>query len=214
MQKYKSRQEAIQDHKNNYRSKGWEKGKFKPNGPDSIRVRRIVSEIPDESVCLDIGCNDGGLGYLLRDKKAIVYGVDVVDELVELATQKGVLAKVCAAEELDFGSEFFDVVIMAETLEHCYDPHEALNQVSRVLTYDGIFLGSVPHPEGMLARHHHSGGDYHQSTFKDEELEQLLQKYFQKVSIRGTPYDINWSVDNHVDPEMYQWNNWICKKKK
>lgn len=212
--RYKSREEAIGDHQKNYRSQGWEKGKFKPDGPDSIRIRRILDPIPDGSVVLDIGCNDGSLGFLLQKKGAIVYGVDVVEELIELASQKGVLAKVCPVEELDFADDFFDHVNMAETLEHCYDPQDAMKQATRVLSPEGAFTGSVPHEEGNLGKKHHNGGDYHQSLFSNERLSSILHQYFHEVQIIGTPYNPKWCAENGVDPETYQWNNWICKKKK
>ena len=210
--RYNSREAAINDHKENYRSSGWAKGKFSKDGPDRLRYARIISPIPEWSLVLDIGCNDGTVGHFLRhDKGCTVYGLDVVDELVTQAQTRGLIARVGCAEEIPFISNKFQAIIMAEVMEHLFDPADGLREIHRVLRPDGVFVGSVPHPDGGMGHKHHNGGDYHQRIFETEELEGVLRQFFHAVTITPTPYNPIWCEKNNVPKDMAQWNVWECR---
>ena len=208
--KYKSREEAVNDHKNNYRSQGGLKDKFRPDGPDKYRIARICDNVPEGSMVLDIGCNDGSLGYLLQKKSCTVFGVDAVSELVEVAKRKGVFAKVAEAEELPFPENRFDVAVCAETLEHLFDPEYGVKEAHRVLKPGGIFLGSVPHPNGYMGISRHA--DYHQFWFDVDILMELLGGYFQNVVFEGIPYSQEFCNKNNLSKDMKQWIFFHCKK--
>ena len=212
LKKYQSREMSINDHKQNYRSQGHSKGKFKSTGPDKYRIRKIVDNVPMWAKVLDCGCNDGDLGALLQsERSAIVYGIDVVDELVAIAETKGVLARTGCVEKLEFRNNMFDVVVMAEVMEHLFDPEEGLAEIHRVIKPNGIFLGSVPHSEGTLG--FGKKADYHQSIFTLDDLNQLLTKYFNSVEITETPYSQKFCQDNNIPLDQWQWRNWVCMKK-
>jgi len=211
--KYHSKEDAIKDHVDNYRSQGWAKGKFDAKGPDRNRIKKIMANVPDYAFVLDVGCNDGSLGVMLQEeKKCTVIGIDVVQDLVQLANCRGVVARLGSAEDLPFKDNYFDVVILAEVLEHLYDPADGLKEIRRVLRPGGVFVGSVPHSEGGLGHKHHSGGDYHQNIFTPESLELLLKNYFDDVDISPTTYFHKWAKKNNIDAKMNQWNNWFAKK--
>lgn len=209
LKRYMSKDDEIEDHKKNYRSAGGPKGKFLPGAPDSIRIRKITSNITGGTIVLDIGCNDGSLGSLLNDKGCVVYGVDVVGELVDIAKDRGILAEVGNAENLPFGGDKFDAVVMAEVMEHLYNPDDALREVVRVLKPNGLFLGSVPHSKGYLGEG--KKADYHNWIFTKDELYQQLSRYFKHVDISPTQYSEKFCNDNNIPTEMNQWNNWVCK---
>lgn len=211
--KYETREEAIGDHRTNYRVQGGLKGKYNFNGPDRHRIGMLQSNIPNGSVVLDIGCNDGSLGMLLQNKECVVYGVDVVPQLINVAMNKGVLARVAPAEELPYRKHLFEAVVMAEVLEHLFEPRDGLREVVRVLRPDGVFVGSVPHADGNLGRTH-PGGDYHQSMFEYDELENLLKEFFEEVKITPVPVLLEWAEDHEVNGEKSQWNTWTCRKPK
>lgn len=209
--RYKTRLEAINDHEKNYRTAGGLKDKFNRDGPDRYRIRKIIEAIPDFSRVLDIGCNDGTLGWcILREKQGTVFGLDVVSKLVDAAQAKGVLARVGSAEEIPFKDNKFDVVVMAEVMEHLYDPGDALDEIARVIKPEGIFLGSVPHPDGTLGRDHPTGGDYHQTVFETEDLTDLLLEYFENVDVTPTPYSKDYCLGTDINQKIPQWNNWKC----
>jgi 2-polyprenyl-3-methyl-5-hydroxy-6-metoxy-1,4-benzoquinol methylase len=211
LQKYSSVEDEINDHQKNYRSKGDEKGKFTIDEPDFIRIQKIIHGIGNPRIILDIGCNDGGLGRLLQQKGIVVYGCDVVRELVEIAKCKGVMAKVCPVEKLDYKDNMFDVVVLAEVLEHLFDPNEALKQISRVLKPNGTFVGSVPHPNGHLGIG--KKADYHNWIYEEKDLDELFSKYFKTVEITETPYSEKFCIETNIDKNMPNWLNWVCKDK-
>lgn len=206
---YKSRNDAHEDHIKNYRSRGFEKGKFSESGADWYRIKRIIDHIPAGSITLDMGCNDGGLGFLLQKRGCVVYGIDLVEELVQLACDKGVIARAGCVEDLPYPDNYFDVVVMAEVLEHLFDPKEGLKEAARVLGGDGVFIGSVPHPKGNMGEGHKA--DYHQSLFHKEELESLLHEFFKEVKLFETPYLEAFCNQYAIDRTMPQWWNWVCK---
>jgi len=212
--KYASKEEAINDHKSNYRSEGYAKGKFDPYGPDRLRIDRIRGAVPDGAIVLDVGCNDGSMGLLLQTKnRCTVFGIDVVGELVVRANLRGIIARVQNVENLEFKDSFFDAVVMGEVLEHCYDPYDALKEIHRVLKPGGVFSGSVPHPGGGMGGEHHKYADFHQSLFQTDELESKLSIFFKDVEIKGTPYLKSWCLRNNINTDVPQWNNFVCKGK-
>lgn len=162
---------------------------------------------------LDIGCNDGSMGVLLNQKKqCLVYGVDVVHELVHQAEKRGVLAKIGCAEDVCHPDEKFDAVVMAETLEHLYDPREGLAEAKRVLKKGGVFVGSVPHPDGKMGREHETGGDYHQTIFEVQDLRDLLLEFFPEANLVDTIYNEAYSIEEGIEIDQPQWINFKCLK--
>lgn len=212
LQKYNSIEESIADHKKNYRSRGDEKGKFMNDSPDLLRINKIIDEVKDCKIILDVGCNDGGLGRLLQKKGIVVYGCDVVRELVELAKCKSVLAKVCPVEKLEFKDNMFDAVVMAEVLEHIFDPYSAMEEIVRVLKPEGFFVGSIPHPNGHLGIG--KKADYHNWIYEKQDLEEIFSQYFMDVRITETPYEEKFCIENNIDKTMPNWLNWMCKDRK
>ena len=205
---YKDREAAHKDHIENYRTRGYEKGKYEDNAPDKYRIDRLKDPIKPGSVILDVGCNDGGLGMLLQREGNVVYGVDLVQELVDLACAKGVIASQGCVEELKFKDGYFDIVVMAEVLEHLYDPCDGLTEIVRVLDNDGLFIGSVPHPNGNMGHGHKA--DYHQNVFDEKGLYDLLSKHFKTVELESTPYHEDYCKAYNINPVMKQWTNWVC----
>lgn len=97
---------------------------------------------------LDIGCYDGHIGLLLKrkfGKRCKVYGIDVANNSVKLALQKGIQAKVCdIAKGISFESNMFDYVFAGEIIEHLYDTDFFMEEVRRVLKPNGIFIITTP----------------------------------------------------------------------
>lgn len=82
---------------------------------------------------LDLGCRMGYCLPLFGDAfpQANVLGVDIVPEFVEEAQKEG-NAQVGDAHNLPFPDDEFDYTFCAQTLEHCYDPQKAANEIMRV----------------------------------------------------------------------------------
>ncbi len=110
------------------------------------RIEQMVRHVPQGARVLDVGCNSGYIvDFLPSDCK--VHGVDVSSALVEKAKARLVSAHVAEAEDLPFEDGAFDVVVIAEVIEHVHDPVLVLNEARRVARR--LVVGSTPHEDGQ-----------------------------------------------------------------
>lgn len=97
-----------------------------------------------EGRLLDIGC---GTGYLLKilERNWDVYGVDISLRAVEMAKSKGLKKiRLASIENLPFGNNFFDVILVLDVIEHVQNDRLALSEVYRVLKPGGIAIFNTP----------------------------------------------------------------------
>jgi ubiquinone/menaquinone biosynthesis C-methylase UbiE len=88
---------------------------------------------------LDVGCGDGGVARLLRERVGEVVAVDV-EPSSHWANAPGLAFQVADAEALPFEDASFDVVHSKDSLHHMRDPGRALLQYGRVLRPGGTLL--------------------------------------------------------------------------
>lgn len=132
-------------------------------GADTVKYYNEVVSSEDmfkDKVVLDIGCGAAGksLYYASLGAKK-VHGVDVVEAYAEqsaaLAKEKGFEDKfefhLCDAAKTDFPDNFFDTIIMNDSMEHVAEPENVLAECYRILKKDGrLFVNFCPyyHPYG------------------------------------------------------------------
>ena len=92
----------------------------------------------DESL-LDVGCGDGGVARLLRERVALVVAVDVAPS-ADWADAPGLTFQVANGEELPFAHQSFDLVHSKDSLHHMEHPETALAEYHRVLKPGGTAL--------------------------------------------------------------------------
>ncbi len=112
-------------------------------------------DLPDESVCLEVGCGRGA-GLLLINQyiqPKLVIGVDVDPEMIDTARKyiarpprwaKGIridnIELDCQdATRLSFPDSYFDAAFLFATLEHITDWQQVITEISRVLKSGGVF---------------------------------------------------------------------------
>src|SRR5215469_3775633 len=99
---------------------------------------------------LDAGCGSGPLSAALRDRGAIVTGIDSSAKMLELARQRlGASADLHLADlgsPLPFADGAFDDVIASLVLHYLEDWTAPLAELRRVLTPGGRLIVSVEHP--------------------------------------------------------------------
>ncbi len=99
---------------------------------------------------LDAGCGSGPIAAALRDRGAIVTGIDSSAKMLELARQR--LGASAALHLADLGSPLpfpdgaFDDVIASLVLHYLEDWAGPLAELRRVLTPGGRLIASVDHP--------------------------------------------------------------------
>jgi 2-polyprenyl-3-methyl-5-hydroxy-6-metoxy-1,4-benzoquinol methylase len=117
---------------------------------------RMFDLVPERSRVLDVGCSTGGFGLALRELKGCeVVGVDLnADDVAVAATRldEAVIADVTDPAALaPLGS--FDVIVLADVLEHLPDPHAALQHAIRPrLRPDGVVVYSIPNMAHVSVR--------------------------------------------------------------
>jgi len=92
----------------------------------------------DESL-LDVGCGDGGVSRLLRERVGEVVAVDI-EESPGWRDESGLQFRVADAEQLPFEAASFDVVHSKDSLHHMSRPDRALAEYRRVLRPGGFVL--------------------------------------------------------------------------
>jgi SAM-dependent methyltransferase len=88
---------------------------------------------------LDVGCGDGRVARLLRERVAEVVAVDVVESRT-WSDGPGLTFRVADGERLPFGDASFDLVHSKDSLHHMKRPDRAIRQYRRVLAPDGAAL--------------------------------------------------------------------------
>lgn len=105
---------------------------------------------------IDLGCNDGGLTLLFKEKLSVkeVYGVDINEEAVLKAGKRGVKAYRLdlSKDKLPFPDNFFDLVVSFEVIEHLINPDNMLREARRVLKRGGFLLISTPNLASWINR--------------------------------------------------------------
>ncbi len=114
----------------------------------------ILSEYVNEGAkVLDLGCAQGRLGSLIKDKKCEIIGVELDVEAAEYAKKSQNYKKVLVGDMTDENSEIykqiveegtFDFIIMADILEHVMEPTSVMLMYEKVLKTEGKMLISVP----------------------------------------------------------------------
>lgn len=99
---------------------------------------------------LDAGCGSGPLSAALRERGAVMTGIDASSGMLELARQRlGADADLQVADlaaPLPFPDGAFDDVVASLVLHYLQDWEPTLTELRRVLTPGGRLLVSVDHP--------------------------------------------------------------------
>lgn len=117
------------------------------------KIRELLSRQPSY---LDIGCGDGSLTMKVANiiGASKVYGVDVDEEALAKAAEKGIITLKCNLDEgpLPFNNDSFDLVTAFEVIEHLNNPRHVLREAFRVLRREGIIVIETPNVMGCASR--------------------------------------------------------------
>jgi methionine biosynthesis protein MetW len=158
----------------------------------NLRVDLVNRVVEPGKRLLDLGCGDGVLGNLLKNKFNEVAGVDVSDQALAIAKQRGLATyRVNIDEEpLPFPDATFDAITCLDLIEHVFEPRVLVSEIARVLAPRGslyiafpnmryalrikeIIAGRFPKTSGDIA-YSYDGGHLHYYTPAD--VRSLLQE--------------------------------------
>ena len=114
---------------------------------DTPAVMRLLPNVRDLTV-LDLGCGSGRYAKLFQAQGATVYGIDVSEQLIDIARREvaGVSFDVADMEHIPFADHFFDIVVSPLAMHYLEDWTGVLQEVKRVLKPAGCFIFSTTHP--------------------------------------------------------------------
>ncbi|MGD1901242.1 MAG: class I SAM-dependent methyltransferase [Geitlerinemataceae cyanobacterium] len=127
---------------NSPQDKSWNPDRYQ-NDADFVPVLgrpvlKLLAPQPGERI-LDLGCGDGALTLELRDRGVEVIGVDASPEMVATAKARGLDARVCRGQELDFDREF-DAVFSNAALHWMPEARAVVRGVAKALKPGGRFV--------------------------------------------------------------------------
>jgi ubiquinone/menaquinone biosynthesis C-methylase UbiE len=127
-------------------------------------TRLLLREIsiPENPVCLDVGCGTGISTFELAKRiqnDGTIYGIDISQPMIDQAENHpersgfpNIRFSIVDAEQLDFPDSMFDLVISNQTLPFIPNKRKALTEIYRVLK-----------PGGQTAHLFYGGSVYHES---------------------------------------------------
>ena len=121
------------------------------NGAIAARARELL---PPQGSVLDLGCASGGLLALLHGEASHLAGLELSETAAQGAAQVADLVVQGALEDPDlpFEAGFYDLVVLADVLEHLADPDAALRRAAGWCKPGGAVLISVPNVAHWRAR--------------------------------------------------------------
>ena len=117
-------------------------------------ARRAEQLLPPGGSVLDLGCASGGLLVLLRERAGHRAGLELSATAARAAAEVADVVVQGALEdpELPFEADSFDLVVLADVLEHLADPVAALRRAAGWTRPGGAVLLSVPNIAHWRAR--------------------------------------------------------------
>ena len=102
---------------------------------------------PNGRTMLDVGCADGSFSKQISKRVGAedCHGVEILEEQIRKSKQKGInVKKFDLNKKFEFKSNFFDVVVANQILEHLHDTDNFAKEIYRVLRPGGYAIISTP----------------------------------------------------------------------
>ena len=113
----------------------------------NVRADMLEFFPPNAKKILDIGCGNGALGAVLKERfGAEVWGIELNRKPALQAEEKldRVFIGPCEEfiDELPVGE--FDAIYCNDVLEHLFDPYDVLERIKWKLSSNGVIISSIP----------------------------------------------------------------------
>lgn len=129
---------------------------FQDMGPKDRRIVRLLSDYGIEGKrCLDVGPGIGRwLYFVKKHRAAYVAGIDVSSVAIDRCGKFCDKLQKCDVENdpFDFDSDYFDVILSFELLEHLKDPGNYFREMLRVVKHHGMIIMTTPNIISLISR--------------------------------------------------------------
>jgi SAM-dependent methyltransferase len=154
------------------------------NGLDNYNY---IKEICNGKNVLDIGCGFGLGGYFLFQNKTKSYiGIDINKDAIKYAKSHFESDKVkyfCSdAEKIKIKNEF-DIIVSFDVIEHLNNHFKYLENIKKLLKKRGLFILTTPNKYSTLEQLNRIP-IYHKHEFYENEIKDLLLKYFKSIEFK------------------------------
>ena len=108
--------------------------------------KELVSKFnkTEKKIIIDVGCGISPYFKIFQDISDKYYAIDFKTALPK-NEDRNIIQIEGTAEKLDFKSNYADIIISNQVLEHVNDEKLAVKEAYRVLKKGGTFAGSLPH---------------------------------------------------------------------
>lgn len=116
-------------------------------------IIKELSKYKDRGKILDIGCAAGGFLRLAKQGGWDVYGVEINKSSARFASKKYQLNIFGGTiQEAAFPDNYFDAVVIINTIEHIHQPVQFMQEIRRILKNGGFFYAMTPNYNNYLVR--------------------------------------------------------------
>jgi len=140
--------------------------------------------LPDKKL-LDLGCGPGFHSVYAQNKGFEVTALDLSEEMVKLAKQKGINAIVGDIEDLPFSNESFDGIMAYNSLLHIPKSfiHKIVDDLANILKSKGVLFVSLKQgqSEELKEDERYPGTKRLFSYYQKNEVEEIFGKRFELV---------------------------------
>lgn len=191
----------------------------KYKGQHSLRFdyNIVFNNLSSSVNTLDIGCRDARFVKYLQTKYPQSYGMDIGIGGYDISKQ--LHGKEWTEKYIKLGDvqkyipfeQTFDFINFSHTLEHCYDPDTAMNNVLQKLNQHGYLFIAIPSDlpdSGGDIKKLDKGSDYHMVFWESDDD---VKKYFNKFNLEILSMIKNYIYGNEKK-KIGEWQ--ILMKKK
>jgi SAM-dependent methyltransferase len=153
--------------------------------PRELALDAVAEAEP--SAVLEVGCGPGELAERIgRELGAAVVAVDQSERMVELASARGVDARIGDVQDLPFADGSFDCAVAAWMLYHVPDLDRGLAELHRVLRPGGRLVAVTNHHDHLIELREAIGAGHAfvDSSFSGENGAEVLARHFDGVQRR------------------------------
>ncbi len=158
-------------------------------------LRRLL---PKKGRGLEVGVGTGKFAQELGIKE----GVDVSEKMLKLASQRGILTTLAPAEDLPYGDESFDYILLMMTLCFVDDAEKSLLEAVRILKFGGFLIAGIIDKNSEMGKEYISKESpfYKSATFfsSGEMLSLLSSSGFGNFEVLQTLFESYKNLE-HID---------------